>query len=534
MSEQIKRIFYCILIFFIGLFIISSFFIRAEFNYYLYGDNPILHKQKLLTFIIYLVVLLTISMVLYYIFSHLNKLSRKLVIPIILLVSFLVQYWIIVDLPVLPTADSKKLLSIASEILDKEDYSSFQKGGYLFKFPFNFSMVVYFKWILATFPGKYFAIKLFNIFFTLATTMFTYLIYREFRVNNKQFKLVDTQSLRKGANSNEYGVLIFAATYIPALFMCNYIYNDVIATTFFTGMLYYMIRFVKDGRMRKLVIASLLLSFGNYLRNIGAIFLIAAIIYLLLNVMKLGIRKITASILILLFLFVIPGWAQNAALQASHKVEASIYQNSAPVHLWLNMGINMMRLGFFDHKKSYNIYEKKAEYDKERSKKLFMEEIRRKLQEASFKDMVGMYYKKILWTWTEGTYQIDRYGLGVDPESVKDKNVSVMGGYDYQTSATELFNRDNRYRGLLLWSLYGINFLIYCFMMIRLFNCMRSKRFDEVLLIIVLLGFIGFYILWEIKSRYIYPVYPILIILSYQGYTNVYDYIKNRNKKQVT
>ncbi len=534
MSEQIKRIFYCILIFFMGLFIISSFFFRAEFNYYRYGDNPILHRQKLWTFILISVLLLIISIVLYYVFSHLNKLSGKLVIPIILMVSFVVQYWIVVCFPVLPTADSKKLLLIASEILDKADYSSFQKGGYLFKFPHNFSMVLYFNALLSTFHGKYFVIKIFNILFTLATTLLTYLIYKEFSVNKKQFTREDAQNPHRGENSNEYGVLIFAATFIPALFMCNYMYNDVIATTFFTGMLYFMIRFIKDRRMMKLVIASLLLSIGNYLRNIGTIFLIAAIIYLLLNSKKLGIKKITASTLILLFLFVIPGWTQNAALQASHKVEASIYQNSAPVYLWLNMGIDTKRLGFFDHKKSYKIYEKNAKYDKERSKELFKEEIRRKFREASFEDMVGMYYKKIIWTWTEGTYQIDRYGLGVNPDSVKAKNVSIMGGYDYQTSATELFNRNNHYRGMLLWGLYGINFLIYCFIAVRLCYCIRYKRFEEVLLILVLLGFIGFYILWEIKSRYIYPVYPILIILSYQGYTNAFNYIKNRNKRQVT
>jgi hypothetical protein len=441
------------------------------------------------------------------------------VIPFILLISFLIQYWIIINFPVLPTADSEKLLLVASEILDKADYSSFQKGGYLFKFPYNFSMVLYFNVLLSLFPGNYFVIKLFNILFTLATTLLTYLIYREFSVNPED---------------NEYGVLIFAATFIPALFMCNYMYNDVISTTFFTGYLYFMIRFIKVGRIMKLVIASLLLSIGNYFRNIGTIFLIAAIIYLLLYIKKIGIKKISASILILLLLFAIPGWAQNAALQASHKVEESIYKNSAPVHLWLNMGIDRKRFGFFDHNKSYKIYIKKADYDKERSKELFKEEIKRKFREASVEDIVDMYYKKIIWTWTEGTYQIDRYGLGVYPEAVKAKNVLIMGGYHYRTSTTDLINRDNQYRETLLWSLYGMNFLMYCFIAVRLLYCMRYKRFEEVLLIIILLGFIGFYILWEIKSRYIYPVYPILIILSYQGYTNAYDAIRKRIKKQET
>jgi hypothetical protein len=61
-----------------------------------------------------------------------------------------------------------------------------------------------------------------------------------------------------------------------------------------------------------------------------------------------------------------------------------------------------------------------------------------------------------------------------------------------------------------------------------LISGIKSKRFDETFLILVILGFIGFYILWEIKSRYIYPVYPLLVILSYMGFKDVYDFMLKR------
>jgi len=38
-----------------------------------------------------------------------------------------------------------------------------------------------------------------------------YLIYKEINYKSKE---------------NDYGILVFAATYIPSLFMCNYIYNS--------------------------------------------------------------------------------------------------------------------------------------------------------------------------------------------------------------------------------------------------------------------------------------------------------------------
>ncbi len=513
MTEKLNMIFYYILTFFVGLFIISSFFIRAEFNYYLYGDNPILQDQQLWTFLLYVLLLLVVGFLLYPLFRRLNRFSKHIVIPVVLLISFLIQWAIIIYFPVLPTADSLKLLTIASDMLYHADYSAFDKGGYLFRFPYNFSMVLYFKTLLAIFPENYEIIKLFNILFSLITTLFIYGIYKELSPRPKE---------------NEYGILIFAAMYLPSLFMCNYVYNDIIATTFFTGAIYFFVSFIKDKKPVRLVTAAILLSGGNYFRNIGAIFLIAAVLYLLLRGKEIGFRKLVASFLILISLFWLPAWAQDTYLQATHKVTNSIYQNSAPVHLWLNMGIDTKRLGFFDHKKSYKIYEIEADYNKERSKELFLEEIKRKFRKATANEIVNMYYSKLIWTWTEGTYQIDRYGIGVDPPSIKNKKLFIMGGYRYSTTATQLFNRDNHYRGSLLWALYVMNFLIYCFIFVRLVRSVRDKRFDEALLVIVILGFVGFYLLWEIKSRYLYPVYPILLILSYFGYQDAYHFLLRR------
>lgn len=68
-----------------------------------------------------------------------------------------------------------------------------------------------------------------------------------------------------------------------------------------------------------------------------------------------------------------------------------------------------------------------------------------------------------------------------------------------------------------------MSFLMYCGIFIRLLSGIRAKRYEETSLILVILGFIAFYLLWEIKSRYIYPVYPLLIVLSYMGFKDFYE-----------
>ena len=515
MSGFIKKTLYIILIFFIGLFIASSFFIRAEYNYSAYGDNPILNKQNFSIFIFIIVLLILLSITLYRLCLKLNKYSKKIVIPVTLLCSFVIQLIIVFIFTPLPTADSRTVFTLAQGMLYNKDYSSFQTGGYLYMFPFNFSIVLYLKTLLFIFPDSYLVIKIFNILFTLVTTLMIYFIYKEINFKSKE---------------NDYGVLVFAATYIPSLFMCNYIYNDIIATTFLTTAIYFVIRFVKEKAIKHIIISSILLSIGNYFRSIGVIVLIAAAIYILLSVKKIGIKKVIISLGILAMLFNVPGWTQNAVLQSSGIVNESVNKNSAPIYMWLNMGINMNRFGFWDNKQSYNIYQVQGNYNKEQSTELFKESINNKLSRATSSDLVKMYYKKITWVWTEGTYQIDRYGIGDQVSSNRGKRMSsIEGGYSYTTFATDLFKGDSKYRSGLLWILYATNFLMFCFIFIRLISGIRAKRFDEVFLILVILGFIGFYILWEIKSRYLYPVYPLLIVLSYMGFKEVYDFMLKAN-----
>lgn len=509
MGKVFQQAVYFLLTFFIGLFIASSFVFRAQYNYFAFGDTPVLERQKLGIFLLVIVLVIGVSAALYRLCLMLNKYSRKIVIPVTLLCSFAIQLLIIFLFTRVPTDDSQTVLSLALSMLYDKDYSTFQTEGYLHMFPFNYSIVVYLKTLLFLFPDNYLVIKIFNILFTLVTTLMIYLLYKELNYKSRE---------------NDYGVLIFAATYIPSLFMNNLIYNDIIATAFLTSALYYSIMFVKGKSIKHIILAAILLAAGNYFRSVGVIVLIAAVLTILLSIRNIGIKKSMIAAGILLLLFNVPGWTQNAALQSYGIVDEPVNTNSAPVYMWLNMGINTETFGFWDNRESYSIYQSEANYNKEESTVLFKEEINRKLSEASLGELAEMYYKKIIWTWTEGTYQMDRYGISNEGGGGQ-RMGGIMGGYIYSTFATALFAGDSGYRSTLLWIVYVLNFLMYCMILVRLISGIRAKRYDEVSLILVILGFVGFYILWEIKSRYIYPVYPLLIVLSYMGFKEVHDYM---------
>ncbi|WP_046214507.1 glycosyltransferase family 39 protein [Paenibacillus wulumuqiensis] len=507
MQKVIQNAIYGMLAVFMALFIGSSLFLRAEYNYAVYSDKPVLQQQHLLILLLLVIGLIVVSLVLYRLCQQLNRYRPRIVIPIVLGISLAIQLGIILLLPRLPTDDSQTVVSLALRMLNDGDYSTFQSGGYLYMFPFNFSTVLYIKALLWIFPDNYLVLKIFNILFTLVTMLMIYLIYKQ---------------LNYRSTGRDYGVLVFAATYMPALLMSNFIYNDVIATTLLTASLYTVIRFVKTRSIRYIVLAAILLALGNYFRSIGIIFLIASVIYLLLYSRSIGWKKMLISLGIMAILFNVPGWTQNAALQASGVVDEPTSTNAAPVYMWLNMGMNQSTFGFWDNMLSYNIYQREAEYNKAKSIPLFQQAIEDKLSSMSPGELAELYYKKLIWTWTEGTYQIERYGIGTE-RSAGGGMGFVMGGYSYSTVATQLFAGDSVYRSGLMWVLYAMNFLMYIFVLVRLIGAIRRRRYDEAALVLIILGFIGFYLLWEIKSRYIYPVYPLLIILSYMGFKDVYD-----------
>lgn len=513
MFKLIPKLLYMILACFVGLFVMSSLFVRAEYNYAAYGDNPILQGQRLWIYIPLGMLLFVAGVLLYQTAQRLSRYRPQMVIPGILLGAVIMQVALIILFPRLPTDDSQTVVALALSMLYDHDYSTFDPGGYLHMFPFNFSMVVYIKTLLSWFPDNYLVLKSFNILFSLVTTLMIYLIYRE---------------LYGKAGERDYGILLLAACYLPSLLMNNLIYNDVIATACLTSGMYALIRYLKQPSWTAILFSSVLIALGNYFRGIGVIFLIAAILTIGMKLRTLGWRKGLVATVLLAGLFNIPGWMQNSALQATGVVDEPVGSNAAPVSMWLHMGINLERFGFWDNMQSYNIYQREAGYDKAVSAALFKEGIAEKLTAASPGELMSMYFKKIVWTWTEGTYQIDRYGIGNDNNGWNRGRVSIMGGYSYSTFATKWFAGNSWPRTMLLWCLYAMNMLMYGFILVRLIGSIRSKRYEEVSLVLVLLGFIGFYILWEIKSRYLYPVYPLLMVMSYMGFKDVYRLFRAR------
>ncbi len=464
---------------------------RAEFCGYKYGDKPVWIREDTVSLILMVIFLLIVFIIVYWLCKKLDQFNRKKVVWLLLFLSAVVQTAVILFLPAKQFADQDSVNRIALQVING-NFIHFQEKGYLYRYPNNVGITVLLSLIYSLFPDTILVPKLINILFSSITSYLVFRIYEE------------TCSTKKDKG---YGILIFSGFFLPMLLLNNLIYNDLIATTLFAGLVFHAIRFVKTKRWPHLVMISILAIAGNFLRNVGVIFLIAITLYFILN--KIKITKAFMFFGIVLILSQLPLALVNGYLLNTGKITEPLGENSIPIHMWINIGMNEKKIGYWDDAKSFNVYIHEGQWNKAKSTAIYTEMIKKNIKDRGAIGILETYIKKNIWLWTEGTYQAEYYGIG-------------SWGYLYPTFATEFIGNNMLIRDFVRWVLHTTNLLMLGLTTVGLFRSLKTRaslkyEYPLILPAIVLLGFIGFYTLWEIKPRYIYLIYPYLILMFYHG-----------------
>jgi len=471
---------------FIWFVLVCSLFCRAEYCSYRYFDNPAWVVQDTVLLIACSFLLLVFSSFIYIISKRLDRYNKYNVLFTIIYLSVMVQLIFIVCFPAKQFADQDIVNRISYDIIDG-NFEAFEEKGYLYQYPNNIGITLFLSFIYRFLPQSLIGPKLLNIAFSTITSFLIYTIYQE---------------VFSPKGTNDFALMIFACFFPPMIMLNNLVYNDIYATALFLGSVLYALRFVKTKNTCWLIPAGILLILGNFLRPLGAIFLLAILLYFLIK--KVPAMKSLAFFGIVLLLFRVPLFLVDKYLINSGKTSTRIGENSIPVDMWIHMGMNDEKIGYWDDSYSLSIYIDQ-DYDKEKSRQIYRMLINKKIKGKGLLNVAKVYLKKNIWLWTEGTYQAEYYGVG-------------SFGHLYPTIATDTLDSSVLFRDSIRWTLHVINTLMLSLIFIGLLESLRKKNSYRLLLpAIVIIGFIGFYTLWEIKPRYIYPIYPYLILMAYQG-----------------
>jgi len=381
----------------------------------------------------------------------------------------LVSVLYILTVPLMPYSDMKSVYDIAANGLVDET-------GYLSVYNNQIPITVYLYLLMCLFGKSVLVPKIFNIIFNTVILFFVYKIY----------------VLLNGKEKSALAIIWMTSPFLPVIMYVNHIYNDILFTMI-TVILIYIV--LNNNFSNPMMCVMCFLSVLQYvIRPSGIIYIIAIAMYMIL---KYGEWKKCIAYIVVVVAMIVGITKINSA---SFGVNSDA---AYPVWSYIQMGINEEEFGF---------------QDGTHSSEWTLDDCVEKYKEIGLVGVLKIFAKKELWMWSEGTYQAQRYGFG---DSVAE--------YERENFITkDLRGIDNsNIRNMIERISKGQYYIYMLLAFIGMINLRKDTRY--MILFYLICGFFFFYLIWEIKSRYIYSLYPVFMVFAYTGLRQIINKLKKQH-----
>lgn len=457
--------------------------------------------------------LLSLVLLFFFLFLFINWLSIKIArrsnvkfLYAILTFYFAIQIAFIVLFPVNAYEDAVLINKFALQFL-QGDFNSLRVGNYLGYYPNNIGITLFIWLVYSILPKSYITLRIINAVFNTVSAWLIYRLYREFY----------PERAHKAS-----GLLILAVTFVPPIILNNFTYGDIICNTLCLAAILNAIKYVKLRAGIYAVLTALFLMLANFMRGVALLFLVAIVFYWVLK-LKPGIVSLIKGLAYSAFCIIIFNLPLKLFSLIGYKagiLAEPVGIHSNPIWRWINMGFPGKKLGYWDGGRNTGIFVSKFKCNKHDSAIFFINELVEKTKKTGLINVLKAYFKKVFWLWSEGTYTINFYGLS-----------QALGANNFILYSTPLVKYiepwDKVARLSLDWALHSFNWLVIALVSLYLFNAATKKDFRMELFVYIIFAYIGFYMLWEVKSRYLFGVYPIFLIMSYCCSERIYDYLSS-------
>lgn len=442
---------------------------------YLYTDMPAFKINNIFNYIGILInVLLFLGLIVIDKLVIGKYFKKRYIDIIIFLIYFVIEYIYIKIVPLKPFSDMQYVTEIA--------LSNFKNNiDYLKIYPNNLPIAIIFNLIFRITSYKIIYIKIFNIICNILIIFFAQSIYKNIYKKESRIILL-------------FGIFNFA----PIIYV-NHIYNDII---FVTIVMFAIFLITKNNESKfDIWLISISLFLQYIIRPVGIIIIIASTMYYILK------NKNVKNVLIILSVFVL---CNIVYLQIEKRILANS-EEKYPIWSFIQMGLNEEEFGF---------------QDGTHSKEWTFKDVQNRIQELGPIRLLKLLCKKQYWLWTEGTYQAERYAFGYGSAE----------RFEYQTGITEEIEdvENSIIKKTLEYIMKGqyLIFIILAFLDLIIIDKDKEIEDKKEFLLYIIIGLFCFYTIWEMKSRYIYVLYPIFLILSTEGTQKLLNEInKRRNLK---
>ena len=303
-------------------------------------------------------------------------------------------------------------------------------------------------------------------------------------------------------------------TYVP------YYYSDSLSLPFTVISVFLVLSGAKiktDTKDKKrlakkivyLITAGFFIAVGYELKGSLIIVTVGALVYIILeNRLKAAlIGALSVTLVTLICISAINLY--NDSLHFTTKEQ--LYEQQYPALHWVMMGLKGN--GGFDQSdatatRNSGNYDQKTEAIKK--------EIASRLNKMGVNGMITHLYQKLTFTWGDGIYFIDHHLNSTDSNGNRIKNRSIL---------FEFVLRDGKYNSLFYIYSNTFHMCMLFFMLMSGFFVIKKKKISKITLIQgIVFGATLFFMVWETRSRYIFNMTPLFILLSVYGLLSLWDY----------
>ncbi len=436
---------------------------------------------------------------------HFNRQQLILMAVIVVMAMFIMQLILGYFLISTPVTDWMTIDTIAKNFAKDGNFDNMYVGlpegrsHYMARYTNNNGILImlsfYYRAIYLIFGSiSTFAPVILNTVFINVSVIFTFLIAK------KIFSY-------KGAFLTLFCCLLF----LPYYTYTAYYYSDSLSIPFTVISIYFIIKGQEKIKQNKhdfhlsviyFCISGIFIAIGFVIKGSILIILVGAVVYIFLcgNIKKTLISIVYILLSTFIFIFSINTFISSMNIVSQEE----LYAQKFPVQHWLMMGLNGNG-GFNQKDASFTAHA--GNYDQK--KQANIQKIQERISSMGFDGMTKHLYRKLIYTWSDGTYYIQHHlnRLDIDGQRIEDENIF----FEFVLNDGQHYEAFRTYSGV-----YHMCMLIA--MCLSGYFYLRKKRPDKITLIHgIIFGVILFFSVWETRSRYLYNFTPLFLITAVDG-----------------
>lgn len=426
-------------------------------------------------------------------FKYSDIIEKNISYPFLIIAFALITILFIVNIPIRPFSDMQHVTQGAL-LFAKRDIDGILSSGYLQYINKNLKVAMFYGVLDMLFPKNVIFLRIINIVLYLMIAYFSGKIAKNLGINYPKV------------------VFILVASFMPLILYCNHIYFDL--PTFFLCLLAIYFYTKDKSNWKNILLAAVFLGLGCCMRVLALLFFIAIFVdYIFTFKRELFTKFCRKLVIIVVFAVVTTSIPKlcDTIVNKYFRVE-NVSDESIWTLFW--MGINEEEFGMMHNE----IFDGERTFD----------DFITLLLSRNVEQNIKLFGRKIFWTWSQGTWQAQRYGFGGDAVNVLDK-------FEYETPFTRFFLNNEQIAPKLANSIMRAQYMAFFFFMILgLFNMDEEDIRKYRIFIYLCFGTFLILVFYEMKSRYVLHCLISMIVLGFRGMENIMLKREcNVNKEQV-